>query len=317
MKRSNRLLILLGVLLAIVGAVGAMVLANGTGSKTSGPAAASASITPEPKVQVVVASQDIAAGVQITTDMLTTDEQPVSVVSAAGDTFTDPGAVSGRISATPIKKGQIVVGSRDLLTPGSMADGQSISASIASGMDAVTMQVDQINGVGTLIVPGDRVDIILSVYVPAIGLQGADSAQTAVSVDAQKDVTTKMVIQNVRILGTLLPPTGETGAGATASGEPAPVPSTPVVQNTGRQEIVFVEVTPEQAEVIRWAQREETSDSQNYIDLSLALRSNKDNDTPAVTTGGITFKQLVDKYGVLPIDQRAIIPADIASTIKW
>ena len=316
MKRSNRLLILVGVLLAVTGAIGAMVIANG-GSKPSGPTAASPSITPEPKVQVVVANKDIAAGVQITSDMLTTDEQPVSVVSLAGDTFTDPASVSGRITATSIKKGQIIVGSRDLLTPGSMADGQSISPSIASGMVAVSMEVDQVNGVGTLIVPGDRVDIVLSVYVPALGYTNAkDAVGNTITIDSAKDVTTKMVIQNVRVLGTLLPPAQQTTE-AGASGLPEPLPTSPIVQLTGRHEEVIIEVTPEQAEVIRWAQREEITDTQNYIDLSLALRSNQDNDQPPATTGGITFKQLVDKYGVLPIDQRAILPADIAATIQW
>jgi Flp pilus assembly protein CpaB len=314
-KRSNRLLILLGVLLAFTGAIGAMVIASG-GSKTTGPSAASPSITPEPKVQVVVANKDIAAGVQITTEMLTTEEQPISVVTLAGDTFTDPSAVNGRITAASVKKGQIIVGSRDLLTPGSMADGQSISASIASGMVAMAMEVDQINGVGTLIVPGDRVDIVLSVYVPSIGLENKDPAGVTVTIDSARDVTSKMIIQNVRVLGTLLPPVTQVTE-AQPSGVPIPVATAPIVQLTGRHEGVIVEVTPEQAEVLRWAQREEITDSQNYIDLALALRSNQDNDLPPATTGGITFKQLVDKYGVLPVDQRAILPADLAAQIQW
>jgi Flp pilus assembly protein CpaB len=317
-KRSNRLLILVGVLLAVTGAIGAMVIASGGGSKTAGPNAATPSITPEPTVQVVVAAKDVAAGLQVTADMLTTEEVTISKAALAGDTFTDPSQVLGRITATKISKGTIIVGSRDLLTPGSMADGQSISSSISSGMDAVTMEVDQVNGVGTVIVPGDHVDIILSVYVPALGYDVKDPTGSELKIDNAKDVTTKMVIQNVRVLGTLLPPAGATAPPAESSGEPIVVqPSQPIIQNTDRHMIVFVEVTPEQAEVIRWAQREETADAQNYVDMSLALRSSQDNDQPAVTTGGITFKTLVDKYGVLPIDQRAIIPADIAATIQW
>jgi Flp pilus assembly protein CpaB len=295
-----------------------MVIASGGGSKTSGPAVASPSITPEPKVQVVVASKDIAAGVQISTDMVTTSQETLSKVSAAGDTFQDPTAVSGRITGVSIKKGQIIVGSRDLLTPGSMTDGQSIAQEVSSGMLAVTMEVDQVNGVGTLIVPGDRVDIILSVYIPILGVDAKDPAGNQVTLTAGKDVTTKMVIQNRRVLGTLLPPAGAAAApNAEGSAIPLPVPSTPIVQNTGRHMIVAVEVKPDEAEVLRWAQREEVTDAQNYIDLSLALRSSQDNDTPDVSTPGITFKMLVDKYGVLPIDPRAIIPADIAKAVQW
>ena len=324
-KRSNRLLILVGVLLAFTGAIGAMVIASGGSSNSSGPVAASPSATPEPKVQVVVASKDIAAGAQITPDMITTSQQVESVVAAAGDTFRDPLTITGRITAGSIKKGQIVVGSRDLLTPGSMTDGQSISSTVASGMVAVTMEVDQVNGVGTLIVPGDRVDIILAVYVPQLGITMAQGASggtgSQLTIASDKDVTSKMLIQNRRVLGTLTPPLDATpavGASAAPVAAPvAPVQSAQVVQNTSRHMIVLVEVKPDEAEVIRWAQREEKTDPQNYIDLSLALRSSQDNDAQDVTTPGITYRMLVDKYGVLPPDPRAIIPADIAKKIQW
>jgi Flp pilus assembly protein CpaB len=313
------LLILVGILLAVTGGIGAVVIASGGGSKTSAPSAGP-SITPEPTVQVVIAKKDIAAGVQITADMVTTSQEKVSEVSAAGDTFHDASTLTGRITAASIPKGQIIVGSRDLLTPGSMTDGQSIAGSVASGMVAVTMEVDQINGVGTLIVPGDRVDIVLSVYVPSLGYDSIkDPTGTSIKIDSAKDVTTKMLIQNRRVLGTLLPPAGGAAnpANPSSSAAPLPVATTPIVQNTGRHMIVAVEVTAGEAEVLRWAQREEVTDPQNYIDLSLALRSSQDNDLPDATTPGITFKMLVDKYGVLPIDQRAIIPSDIAKNIQW
>jgi len=89
------------------------------------------------------------------------------------------------------------------------------------------------------------------------------------------------------------------------------------VQFTERTMIAIVEVTPDEAEIIRWAQRAETEGTQNYIDLAFALRSTKDNSAPPVVTPGITFKMLVDKYGVLPPDPRGILPADLAQGIQW
>ena len=80
---------------------------------------------------------------------------------------------------------------------------------------------------------------------------------------------------------------------------------------------LIVEVMPEEAEVIRWAQRAEKLDPQNYIDMSIALRSDQDNSLPNSVTPGITFKMLVDKYGVLPLDPRAIIPPDVARQLQW
>ena len=101
------------------------------------------------------------------------------------------------------------------------------------------------------------------------------------------------------------------------SATPEPKSTTALMTNSSVHMQVILEVTPDEAEVIRWAQREEKVDPQNYITLGLALRSDKDNDAPPVTTPGITFKQLVTIYGVLPPDPRAIIPVDLAKQIAW
>jgi Flp pilus assembly protein CpaB len=181
------------------------------------------------------------------------------------------------------------------------------------------MEVDQINGVGTLIVPGDHVDVILSVWVDTLKISKTDTKSgIAFEVGGNKDVTTKMVIQNCKVMVTLLP-SAEATTQPASGGSPtvAPKPSKETVTNSGQHMIVLIEVLPEQAEIIRWAQREETADPQNYITLGLALRSDKDNDAPPVTTQGITYRQLVTVYGVLPPDGRAIIPADLARLITW
>ena len=68
----------------------AVVIASG-GSKTAGPAAASASPTPEPKVQVVVAAKDIAAGTQMSCgESRSTPENPggVTPIITAGTSLT-------------------------------------------------------------------------------------------------------------------------------------------------------------------------------------------------------------------------------------
>jgi len=133
-------------------------------------------------------------------------------------------------------------------------------------------------------------------------------------------VTTKTLIQNRKVLITLLAPLeANQNAAPTPAPSNAPVagPTQPVVQNTGRHMLIVLEVKPDEAEILRWAQREEKTDPQNYIDLSLALRSDKDNELPDAVTPGITFKMLVDKYGVLPPDPRANIPPDIAAQLKW
>lgn len=324
-KRSNRLLILLGIIVAISGGVGAAVLANGGGgggaSKTPVPAV-TPSATPEPTVQVVVATRAINAGDTITAAMVGLKSMTISERDALGsDTFTSVDQVVGKIAGADIASGKAIVASQDFLSQaGSVTDGKDIAGDITPGMVAVSMEVDQTNGVGTLIVPGDHVDIILSVYVDQLSITAQDSNSNSISLPGGSQVTTKMVIRNRRILATLLAPA--------AASEPTPASSFPAaisaatpasVQFTDRQMIAIVEVMPEEAELIRWAQRMETEGSQNYIDLSFALRSRADDNVAgsAADTTGITYYQLVQNYGVLPPDPRAVIPAKLGVVIQW
>ena len=296
------------------------VVITSSGGVNGPTAVASPTPTPEPLTTVVVAKQDINLGDKITAAMVGTESLTESQAAAlGGDSFTSVGQVIGKVAGGNITTGQVLLGSRDFLKAGTMVDGQDIAGAIASGMVAVSMQVDQINGVGTLVVPGDRVDVILSVYTDQVALTAKDSSGNPISLAGGQAVTTKVVIQNRKVLATLLPPVEATGAGtgATSSEAPLATPTPAVVQNSGRMMVVILEVTPADAEVLRWAQRAEKQDPQNYIDLSLALRSSKDNDLGEVSTTGITFKMLVDKYGVLPPDPRGNLPPDLAKGVSW
>ena len=320
MKRSNRLLVLFGLLFAIVGGGLAFVVASG-GSGTGTGAAASAAPTAEPQTTIVRAKVDINLGDQITASMVEAKGISVSDRNKLGvDTFTTVDEVIGKIAGGKISAGEPLVASRDFLTPGSMTDGKDIAGAIASGYLGVAIELDQINGVGTLIVPGDRVNIILSVYVNQLTLANTTNPKLPITVEGGKDVTTKMIIQNRKVLLTLLPAPDAVATAApvpNATAAPVAAPTTPTVTNSGRHMVAIIEVKPEEAEIISWAQRQEKTDPQNYIDLSISLRSDKDNALPNAVTPGITYKMLVDKYGVLPPDPRAIIPPDIARELQW
>ena len=67
MKRSNRLILLIGLLLAVVAFVGVILLTNNGSSGTSTPAAPTTA-------KIVVAAQDIPIGTKITTDLVTTKD---------------------------------------------------------------------------------------------------------------------------------------------------------------------------------------------------------------------------------------------------
>jgi len=319
-KRSNRVFILLGIVLAVIAFVGVIVLTNKGGTESP---AATPTATVEAKTPVVVAARDINMGETITADMVAIADVPVSTAAGYGaDIFSSKDQVTNKIAASDIRKGDPLHDGADVLhiLPGSVTQGQDISGSIDAGYLGVSMEIDQVSGVGTLIVPGDHVDVILSVYVDQIGLTTTTTNKTPITLVGGQQVTTKLIIQNCKVLATLLPPieaapTGAPGPAA-ATPTPSPAPSSQSVTNNGQHMIVMIQVKPDQAEVIRWAQRAE-KDPQNYIGLSLALRSPKDNDKPPVTTLGVTFSELVTRYGVLPPDPRGVIPGTLASGLKW
>jgi Flp pilus assembly protein CpaB len=330
-KRSNRLLILLGLIIAISASLLAAAYvssATGGGGGGGGEELASPTPTPEPRVQVVAAAVAIPAGATIKTEMLKLKEMTLSERNALGaDTFSRKEDVVGKIAGSNIAADQVLVASKDFYAAGSVMEGKSLKDSISAGMVGISMEVDQVSGVGTLIVPGDHVDIILTVYVDqlSISVKNTDLGGTTIPLGGSQ-VTSKLIFENCRILATLLPPTEETAKATpvAAPGATGPAttaePSSPVVQNTGRHMIVIVEVWPDQATVIRWAQRAEKSDPQNYIDLALVLRSSKDDEADIGTkskVGGVTFAVLVAEYGVLPPDPTKTLPKALGDRIRW
>jgi Flp pilus assembly protein CpaB len=341
-KRSNRLLILLGLVIAISAALGAFALSGSSGGGGGGgggdnTALATPASTSEPPVTLVCAKKaaDIQVGTTITADLVEPCTKTLSERDNAGPgTFTNVSDVVGKIAGETISKGSIVVASKDFYTNGSVIAGKSLSNSIKSGMVAISMEVDQTNGVGTLVVPGDHVDVILTVYIDQMAITEPSTGNSAIvpQLEAGSRLTSKMIFRNCRILATLLP---ASLAAPTQAAAPAPVqsgpiataePSSDIVQFTNRAEFVILEVTPEEAEVVRWAQRAESQAQANYVDLGLALRSSADNGADLATVpggakdaqpGGITVAQLISVYGVLPPDPLSTLPSALGAKVKW
>lgn len=287
MKRSNRLILLIGILLAAIAFVAVIYLLSnggGGGGGTSG-----VDVT---KTTIVVASSDVPIGTTLTADMV--EQQEVAVADKPAGAFTLESEVIGRTVTAPLTRGQ-------------MLDATSFSTStvtfdpnvIDPGKGAIAVQVDQVTGVGTLIKPGDRVDVVLSMEedqsaknpivvekAPTKEGQPPTTVHNFATVDdLLNNTTVKVLVQNLRVVGSLLPPP----------------PSQEGVQNqgttnnpslNGQSQLVLLEVTPQQAELIRFTQLDGN--------LSLVLRTPADKDAAPVKTSGITLRQLVDQYGVLP-----------------
>jgi pilus assembly protein CpaB len=105
-------------------------------------------------VQVIIANRDLEPGHLIAAEDVTTAKWPVDAVSKT--VFTDNKAVVGRAVLTPVVKGQTMFDGL-LAAPGSEG---GLTALVPDGMRAVAVEITESSGVGWMLVPGCRVDVI-------------------------------------------------------------------------------------------------------------------------------------------------------------
>jgi len=277
LKRSNRLIFLIGILLAAVAGVGAFLLLQQPPAKPTTPTTTT----------VVVAAADIPLGTKIVEGLVTTQEYPIADAPAGG--YKQVADVIGQTVRTEVTKGQKITGAVFTAGVGKVTE---ITPLIKSGKRAMAIRVDQTTGVGTLIKPGDHVDLVVAYNIQLVERTVEGKLENVG--EAQKSV--KLVLQNLEVLGTLLPPKeqpkGEQQPGATP--EPGQQPGAATTLND-QQQIVIVAVTPQGAEVIKFAQAAEPEAA-----ITLILRSVDDYELPDEPTTGIILKIMVDQYGVLP-----------------
>ena len=305
MKRSNRLVLLVGIFLAVVAFVGIYILFSGPNSISP-----NASPSPPTTAKVVFAKVDIPLGTQVTADMIETRD--VAIADSISS-FTTPGLViSKTIRKTAFAGTQLTF---DYFIDIGVAN--DVTSNLPAGTRGIAVQVDQVSGVGTLVHTGDWVDVVISVKIQQVVPN--PSAKSVTNVGAPQG-SVKLIIQHVQVVGTLLPPPT-----AAAAASPAPQPSgQPATTLNGQQEIVILAVSnPNHAEVIRYAEL--------YADpISLVLRSPKDfvsqvapavspspgvspgpspsvlpggaSIPPDVRTDGAILRVLIEKYGVLSPD---------------
>ena len=299
MKRSNRLVLLIGALLAVVAFVGIVLLLGQPSTPGQGPQASVPIV-----VNVVKAKVDIQAGTVVTADMVELGTLPVG---AAQNTFQDVGFVVSQTIRQDARPGTILTFDFFIDT----GQTRNVTDGLSLGLRAIAIQVDQVTGVGTLIHKGDKVDVIIGLKIQQTVLDPTDRTKTKILKVGDPGPSVKMIIQNVRVLGTLLPaPAPQTQQQQQPGASPSPGSAQqPPTYLSGQQEVVMVAVTANQAEAIRWAQL--------YTDpIALVLRSPKDYVQvdasgvpipgasavvpPLEKTDGMILKILIDKYGVLP-----------------
>ena len=275
MKRSNRLILLIGFFLAAVAFVGiVLLLGSGGGGGGTEPDAT--------KTTIVVTTADIPLGTTLT-------DRPRHHAGGQ-DRARSPLARSrsrarsiGRTVTTQLTKGQLVNANAFSTT----TVNPDIARLLDPGRRAMSIQVDQVSGVGTLIKPGDRVDVV-------VGIAGADKFPVVTTDPAdgpdhpragpQRDVGQG---DHPEPGGRGHAPPADAGPGR---GRRRPDGQAPALN--GQAQIVILAVTAQQAEVLRFGQMDGT--------LTLVLRSPEDKEAPSDETTGITLRKLVDRWAVIP-----------------
>jgi pilus assembly protein CpaB len=135
-------------LAVILGLVAAILVHKAIARNRSGPSQSSNLVT------VVVAKGDAEPGKELTKEDLTVSKIPAE--AAPGQIFSDPAQVVGRVVTTPLVKGETILES--LLAP--TGTGSGLQALIPPGMRAITLEINQFSGVGGMLQPGCRVDVI-------------------------------------------------------------------------------------------------------------------------------------------------------------
>jgi Flp pilus assembly protein CpaB len=303
LKRSNRLVLLVGVFLAVVAFVGIALLLSGNNT-TGGNGGGTTAVPTE--LPTVIATKDIALGTTVTADMFKVENRKIDGARKT-TAFQDTGLVVGKIARRPIKiDAQVEQADFDTTSTGCGV------IDVPVGLRAMAVQVDQVSGVGTVINSGDWVDAVIGFTgdkFPVVTLNPDDDSITVVA--GLNGTSVKLLIDGMQVLCRQLPPPP-----APANGQPAPTTGTDggVTSLNGQQEIVMLAVTPTQAEVIKFSQLDGS--------ISLVLRSRNDFldpnglplTPPPAATEGITLKKLTVDFAVpIPELVEAVLPAQAAA----
>lgn len=313
MRGNGRLFIILGLGLAALAGLLAVLMFRGA---DSGKAIQNIA----PPVKILVAAQDIPAYTVLQDQLLV--EQTVNSDQLKGTELTAKSQALGKASKVPLVKGQRLVKS-DLADAG-------LSNDIVKGKRAVAVPVDRLNALAGLMRPGDYIDVIFSVKVsllyvlptrpleldtttaadrqtatlpadapadpPAYAYPGDPGSRFKIQGAAAKgDPLAKVVIQDVKVLRVNVAATG-----AAVPGQAAPTPTPKAAAASTPTDLVILELTDEQAELVKFI-------LDNGASYTFTLRATGDHEV--ANTAGITFDLLVTNYQ-LPAPKSVRLPGD-------
>ncbi|MCM8779878.1 MAG: Flp pilus assembly protein CpaB [Candidatus Omnitrophica bacterium] len=200
---------------------------------------------------VFFARDTIRAGELIKKDMVEKARIPVRFMQPKAANSIEQ--IEGRIALVPIERGEYILTSKLM----SRGEGANLAQLTPTGKRAVSIVVDNIAGLGGMLRPGDHVDVISIIPIPALGADGKQAMQAP----------TVILFQDVLVLAVGgKTETAQILAESKKKGEEekaAPSAVSPVVT---------LALTPEEANIAAFLQEQQ-------VRLRLALRSPADAQT--------------------------------------
>lgn len=172
---------------------------------------------PVPTTPVVVAAKDITPGTSLEANLLKVVQWPQD--AKVEGAILDPEQLRGRVTRTSLAPGEVILESK--LAPKGAPGG--LAGIIRPDRRAVTVKVDEASGVAGFVLPGNRVDVLVTISRS----------------EFKDDPITQVVLQNLPVLGI-----GQDIEQHRGGEKPKVVPT------------VTLEVTPEESEKLALAAKE-------------------------------------------------------------
>jgi pilus assembly protein CpaB len=240
---------IVGIVIALIFALASFLLVYNLIGKEDQPKLVVSQQQPIQTVGVVVAKRNIELGEVLSEDALDAKQWPQHLILEGFATTEESGAsVIGQVARSPFTKGE-PINIRRLSNP---EDPNFIAANLPSGMRMVTMSSDAVAGLAGFVLPGDRVDVVVT------RKHMLDQEESTLTGIRDKSVT-ETLVSNVRVLAVNQRATVQSNSADPAQQERDKIPSS-----------VSVEVSLEDAQRIRLAQ------DMGYVSLALRALSDKD-----------------------------------------
>jgi Flp pilus assembly protein CpaB len=250
LANSNGLLLLLALVAGLIAAVIVfVVVSQNDGDDSAAPAAGNT-------VPVLVAAQSIRAGADITEEMVKVVDVPESLLVSGA--YGDADVVVGEVSTVTIAQGEQITRSKI----GLPVPDKGLSGVVATGMRAVSVEVDEVTAVGGNLLPGDHVDIVATIRIDrAPGLA-----------EDEHILRTATILQNVEVLSVAQEaqkPSAQTATTEDGSADSASYTSGQLPDDVEEQpgaSTLTVSLTPDQALVL-------ISEQENAVSVWAVLRA--------------------------------------------